>query len=204
MKRAVIFAGAPVVSWEQPTVPEADFYICADAGVRLAQAVGITPDWIVGDFDSLGEVPEEPGVEVYPMTKDDTDIILAARYALSQGCEELIFYGALGGRLDHTVANLQMLRMLAGAGAQGILVDAKHWVTLQRGGTVRYPRHDGYFSLFSMTEFCEDVTLDGVAYPMEHGVLSGAFPLGVSNEIIAEEAVVTVGKGDLLVIFSRD
>lgn len=204
MKRAVIFGGASVIPSEQPVVPEADCYICADAGVRLAQALGMTPDWIVGDFDSLGEIPERSDVAVYPAEKDDTDLILAAKYALSKDCTELIFYGALGGRLDHTIANLQMLRMLADAGARGILVDDRHWVTLQRGGKVRYPRREGYFSLFSLTETCEDVTLEGVAYPLVHGTLSGTFPLGVSNEIIAEEAVVTVGKGDLLVVFARD
>lgn len=122
-----------------------------------------------------------------------------------QGLPRLVFYGALGGRLDHTVANLQMLRFLADHGAQGVLVDHAHWVTLQRGGTAVYPRRDGmYFSLFAMTEQCEDVTLEGVAYPLCHGKFSNAFPLGVSNEILAENAVVTVGRGDLLVVYARD
>lgn len=61
-----------------------------------------------------------------------------------------------------------------------------------------------YFSLFAMTEQCEDVTLEGVAYPLCHGTFSNAFPLGVSNEILAETAVVTVGRGDLLVMYARD
>lgn len=205
MSCAVIFAGAPVNPSVQPAVPEAAYYLCADAGVRLAQAFHIQPDWIVGDFDSLGSVPSGENVTVYPPEKDDTDIVLAAKYALSKGCDTLVFYGALGGRLDHTVANLQLLRLLADYGAQGILVDEAHWVTLQRNGTHRYPRRDGmYFSLFSLTERCEDVTLEGVAYPLSHGSLSASFPLGVSNEIVAEEAVVTVGKGDLLVIYARD
>lgn len=98
-----------------------------------------------------------------------------------------------------------MLRFLADHGAQGVLVDHAHWVTLQRGGTAVYPRRDGmYFSLFAMTEQCEDVTLEGVAYPLCHGKFSNAFPLGVSNEILAENAVVTVGRGDLLVVYARD
>lgn len=205
MKQAVIFAGASVQPEQQPPVPAADIYVCADAGVKLAQALGVVPDWIVGDFDSLGSVPEGENVEPFSPMKDDTDILLAAKYALSKGCRRLVFYGALGGRLDHTVANLQMLRFLADHGAQGVLVDHAHWVTLQRGGTAVYPRRDGmYFSLFAMTEQCEDVTLEGVAYPLCHGKFSNAFPLGVSNEILAENAVVTVGRGDLLVVYARD
>ena len=196
MKQAVIFAGAPVQPELQPPVPQADLYLCADAGVRLAQALGIVPDRIMGDFDSLGDVPAGENVEAFSPEKDDTDILLAAKYALSAGCSRLIFYGALGGRLDHMVANLQMLRFLADRNAQGILVDYAHWITLQRGGTASYPRREGmYFSLFAMTERCEDVMLEGVAYPLCHGVFSNAFPLGVSNEILAETAKVTVGKG---------
>ena len=207
MKRAVIFGGAPVDPAVQPPVPAADLMLCADAGLRLAKAMQIVPDQVAGDFDSLGYVPKEEGagVAVHPARKDETDLILSAEYALAHGCTELWLYGALGGRLDHTMANFQMLRLLADRGAKGILVDEKHWITLQRGGTAFYPRREGmYFSLFSLSERCEDVTLEGVAYPMCHGSFSGSFPLGVSNEILAEKAAVTVGKGDLLVIYARD
>lgn len=202
---AVIFGGAPVILDQQPPVPKADWYLCADAGVRLAEAMGITPHRMIGDFDSLGQVPEGEYVTVYSPEKDDTDLMLAAKFAMAQGCDTLWFYGALGGRLDHTVANLQMLRFLAAHRVQGILVDENHWVTLQWDGTVRYPKRTyPYFSLFSMTETCEDVTLRGTAYPLEHGRLCGTFPLGVSNQILEEEAVVTVGSGELLVIYARD
>ena len=81
MKQAVIFAGAPVQPEQQPPVPAADLYVCADAGVKLAQALGVVPDWIVGDFDSLGSVPEGENVEPFSPMKDDTDILLAAKYA---------------------------------------------------------------------------------------------------------------------------
>lgn len=202
---AVIFAGSPVDPYGQPEVPKAACYICADAGVALARALGVHPHWSVGDFDSLGSVPSGENVTVYPSEKDDTDIMLAAKYAMRRGFKTLLFYGALGGRLDHTVANLQLLRFLADHHVQGILVDEKHWITLQRGGTVRYPKRDfSFFSLLSLSEFCKDVTLEGVAYPLRHGTFSGKFPLGVSNAIIGKEAVVTVGEGDLLIIYAKD
>ena len=174
---------------------------------RSTGTAGVTAAGAAGRLVSLCRCRRAAGenVEAFSPEKDDTDILLAAKYALSAGCSRLIFYGALGGRLDHMVANLQMLRFLADRNAQGILVDHAHWITLQRGGTASYPRREGmYFSLFAMTERCEDVTLEGVAYPLCHGVFSNAFPLGVSNEILAETAKVTVGKGDLLVMYAKD
>ncbi len=205
MKLAVIFSGAPVDASLQPPVPKADYYICADAGVSLAHELGIVPDWIVGDFDSLGYVPTGEHVMAYATEKDDTDTALAIRYALSKGCQTILCYGALGGRLDHTFANLQMLRMLSRQGVQGILVDATHWISVQNPGTVRYERKDGYyFSLFSLTEQCTGVTLMGVKYPLNDAILYDTDPLGVSNEIIADVATVTITTGELLVIYAKD
>ena len=153
MKQAVIFAGAPVQPELQPPVPQADLYLCADAGVRLAQALGIVPDRIMGDFDSLGNVPAGENVEAFSPEKDDTDILLAAKYALSAGCSRLIFYGALGGRLDHMVANLQMLRFsgrperTGHTGRPCPLDHAAAWrngIVSQTGGHVLFPVcHDG-------------------------------------------------------------
>ena len=204
MKRAVVFSAAPINAALQPDVPEADCYICADGGIKLANSLGISPDWIVGDFDSLGYMPEGENVDSYTAEKDDTDTGLAAQYALSIGCTEIIFYGALGGRLDHTIANFQTLRMLARHHVRGIFVDEKHWITLQQAGTVRYPKREGYFSLFAMTEQCTGVTLEGVKYPLQNGILKNTFPLGVSNQIIADFAIVTIADGELLVIYARD
>lgn len=204
VKRAVIFSGAPVSLPLQPPVPDAQLYICADAGLQLAQSLQIEPDWIVGDFDSLGAVPTGNNVMAVSPNKDDTDTILAAKYALSHDCTELIFYGALGGRLDHTIANIQMLRMIHTAGGQGVLVDAHHWVTLHYPGSIQYQKYGTYFSVFAMTPQCEGVTLEGVQYPLNHGILHNDFPLGVSNQVLGDQVTVTLEKGELLLIFSSD
>ncbi len=206
MKTALIFGGAPCRGEKQPVPPEADLVICADAGLRLAAAMGIQPDAAVGDFDTLGMIPTGVAVELFPPEKDDTDMMLAVKYGLAQGCDRFVIYGGLGGRLDHFMANLQMLSFLAERGAQGVLVDENHWMTLQSGGTtVCYPRREGMvFSLFAIHRACEGVTIRGVKYPLENGVLTAAFPLGVSNSITAQQAEVTVEKGDLLVMYARD
>ena len=191
MKRAVIFGGAPVSIADLPAeLPPYALCVCADAGLRAAQQLGIPPDFVVGDFDSLGSVPAEGNVVTYPAEKDDTDLLLAARY---------------------TIANLQMLRLLADADTAGILIDAGHRVTLQRGGmwnsrqVYRKPQTGKwYLSLFAMTPVCEGITSAGVAYPLDHGTLRASYPLGVSNEILGEQAEISVEKGDLLVVQAKN
>ncbi len=206
MKTALIFGGAACVPEKQPVLPAADLIICADAGLRLAAAMGVQPDWVVGDFDSLGEIPSDVPAELFPSEKDDTDMLLAVKYGLAQGCDRFVIYGALGGRIDHMIANLQTLSFLAKHGAQGILTDENHWITLQIGGTTAiYPKRAGmYFSLFAMSRNCEGVTVQGVKYPLHRALLTADFPLGVSNEITDMQAEVTVENGELLVVYAGD
>ncbi len=207
IKRAVVFCGAPVTASNQPPVPTDALYICADGGLLLAESCGVVPDILLGDFDSLHDIPTGKSCTVlqYPPEKDDTDAMLAAKIALENGCNDIVFYGALGGRLDHTFANLQMLYWLCRRGISAKLVDEKHIVQMQHNTTCHYPKRDGYyFSIFSFSETCTGVTLSSVKYPLQDGVLSSDFPLGVSNEIVAEKAIVAVENGTLLVLYARD
>ena len=98
-----------------------DYVIAADGGYRSLKDRGIEPDFVMGDFDSLGYRPDHPNVETHPVMKDDTDLGLAVRWALAHGYRRLVMAGALGGRLDQTIASLQTLRGLTDAGAQGWL-----------------------------------------------------------------------------------
>ena len=120
MKTCVIFCAAEFDKLERPIGAE-DFVIAADGGLRHTRKLGLTPDVIIGDFDSLGFVPE--GANVFPVEKDDTDAMLAVRRGFSQGCREFLLYGGLDGpRLDHTVANFQTLQFVADRGGIGYLV----------------------------------------------------------------------------------
>ena len=96
--------------------------IAADGGLRHLEAQGLTADLIVGDFDSLGRVPEGDNILRHPVEKDDTDMLLAVRTGLDRGYRVFVLYGGLGGRLDHTYANLQVLNFLASRGASGGLL----------------------------------------------------------------------------------
>lgn len=177
--------------------------IAADRGLDYALAAGITPDIAVGDFDSAeSSVPS--GVECVSVSpiKDDTDTILAANTAIEHGCDELRFFCALGGRLDHTFANIQMLYDLINRGIHGKLYGDNECAYLLRNETVEIPRYDGYLSVFSYGESAV-VSESGVKYPIDRYLIKNSFPLGVSNEITAPAAIITAHEGMVIIIEVR-
>ena len=202
MGRFLIFCAAGFDGLLEP-VKEDDFLLAADGGLRHLQSLGLTPDEILGDFDSLGYVPENSSR--FPVEKDDTDSMLAIRRGLELGYREFWLYGSLDGpRLDHTVANFQTLLYLAEHGARGTLAGLRQKVTLLRNGALRFPAGmRGNLSVFAMAGDAEGVTLRGLYYPLENGSLTPAFPLGVSNHFTGDEAKITVEKGNLLIIWDK-
>ena len=205
MKRhALIFAGGPEAGLPCLPLPEDALVLCADSGLHLAERMGIQPDLVLGDFDSLGAVPEQYPHLTVPVEKDDTDTLLACRTALARGCREITVAGAFGGRLDHVLANLQTLEFLHMHGASGRLVGADDFAALLPPGTHSLPRMTGFsLSVFSWTARCTGVCETGVYYPLENAVLTRDFPLGVSNRITSETAEISLQSGLLLVIGSR-
>jgi len=202
MGRCLIFCAAGFSGLLDPVAPD-EYIIAADGGLTHTQKLGVAPNDILGDFDSLGYIPEDS--RVFPVEKDDTDAMLAVRRGLQLGFREFILYGSLDGpRLDHTVANFQTLQFLADRGAAGYLAGADTLVTVVKDGTLLFPAGcRGTVSLFCMGPDAHGVTLRGLYYPLEKGTLTSGFPLGVSNHFTEAEAVITVENGSLLVIWDR-
>ena len=202
MKKCIVFCAAGFHGLAAP-IEKDDTVIAADGGLRHVQSLGVTPDVILGDFDSLGYVPE--GANVFPVEKDDTDAMLAARRGLALGCREFYFYGSLDGkRLDHTVANFQTLQFLADNDAEGYLVGTDYMVTVLKNGSVSFGADaEGILSVFCMGADAEGVTLEGLQYPLRDGCLSAGFPLGVSNHFIGSAARISVKHGSLLLLWDR-
>ena len=202
MGKCIIFCAAGFEDLVQPIEKE-DFVIAADGGLVHTKALGILPNEILGDFDSLGHVPE--GANVFPVEKDDTDAMLAVRRGLSLGYREFVLYGSLDGpRLDHTVANFQTLQYLADHGAVGYLAGTGYLVTVVKHGSISFPASaEGTISVFCMGRDAEGVTLKGLYYPLENGTLSAGFPLGVSNHFTGIPSEITVKNGSLLVLWDR-
>lgn len=182
----------------------ADYVIACDKGWQYAERLGLRPDWIVGDFDSSPLPEMDAAVTRVPTRKDDTDTMLAARRALELGYRDVAVVCAFGGRLDHTLANLQTAAFLVAHGARTRLVGADTDALAFTGGTERVPRRDGYsLSVFALSDRCTGVTLRGTKYECENETLTNAFPLGVSNVWDASEAEIAVESGILLVLQSR-
>ena len=202
MGKCLIFCAAEFDMLAAP-IGEGDFLLAADGGLRHLQKLNLSPHGIIGDFDSLGYTPS--GAEVFPVEKDDTDAMLAARKGLELGYGEFVFYGSLDGkRLDHTIANFQTLQFLADHGASGYLVGKDYLVTVIHEETLKFPaRSEGILSLFCLGPDAEGVTLENLHYPLTNGNLTSGFPLGVSNHFIGKPARITVEKGSLLALWDR-
>ena len=202
MGKFVIFCAAEFDKLLEPVGP-ADYLLAADGGLRYLNQLNLKPQGILGDFDSLGYTPE--GAEVFPVEKDDTDAMLAARKGLELGYREFLFYGALDGpRLDHTVANFQTLQFLADHGAVGYLVGREYLVTVVKNETVTFSeKAEGIISLFCLGADAKGISIRGLHYELEDGTLTPGFPLGVSNHFTGKAAVVEVKDGSLLAMWDR-
>ena len=192
---------------ERPT--KDDLVIAADSGLENARTLGIKVSTVVGDYDSLGHAPDvNAGVEVVtvPTEKDVTDTQLAVEYALQKGAREITILGGLGGRLDHTLANISILEDLLTKGVRATIADGQNRVRLLHNDSTILPRSPyKYLSLLSLDPISKGVEIEGVKYPLKkarlHRTLGG---FGVSNEITGNCCLVAVRKGTLLLVESRD
>ena len=179
-----------------------DYVIAADRGYDSLMAYGVTPDLVVGDFDSLGHTPSHPNVIQLPCAKDDTDMVFALRKGLCLGYRRFVLLGGVGGRLEHTLGNLQILDWLTTQGAQGFLAGEKTVATALRSGSLTFPASmSGYLSIFCNSGEARGVTLSGLKFPLEDALLTSSFPVGVSNEFLGQVAQVTVRDGSLLLLW---
>jgi thiamine pyrophosphokinase len=203
MAKCIIFCAGGFTELAAP-VQKDDYMIAADGGLRHLEAIGLVPNAILGDFDSLGYTPEN--ATVFPVEKDDTDAMLAVRQALSMGFSEIHLYGGLDGkRLDHTIANLQTLQFLADHNAVGYLIGNHYIATVVKNGFLSFPESaSGIVSVFCMGQDAQGVTLTGLKYELTNGTLTAGFPLGVSNHFTGKSATVSVKCGTLLVLYDRE
>ncbi|MCX7658425.1 MAG: thiamine diphosphokinase [Oscillospiraceae bacterium] len=206
MKRCLIFAGADIPDYSFLKIDKDDYVICADGGYFHTQRLGLLPDVVIGDFDTFsGEVPEKCEVIRYPKEKDDTDTMLAVKLALERGFLDIKIFGAIGGRFDHTFANIQTIFYAKRMGADASLHSHKESIYVLENESHLFEKQNGNFlSLFSYSEKSFGVSVSGVKYPLFEATLENSFPLGISNEIIENFADVEVKNGVLLVIYSKD
>ncbi|MCD8311672.1 MAG: thiamine diphosphokinase [Firmicutes bacterium] len=198
-KRCFIFGAGEFETLREKPVA-GDIVIAADGGQALCEALGVEPTLVIGDFDSSPEPMYETDVIILPVVKDDTDMIYSIKHGLSEGCREFHIYGGTGGRLDHTVANLQSLLYIANRGARGCLYGADTAATVIKDGTFTF-KSAGMVSVFAFGGSADGVTIRGGQYEVEGISLTPEFPLGVSNHSTGNPVTVTVERGALLVMW---
>lgn len=179
-----------------------DYVIAADGGFATCDTCGIHMNLVLGDFDSLGFVPVHPNLIRLASEKDDTDMFYAIKQGLSLGYRTFEIYGGTGGRPDHTMANYQCLSYLASQGACGILCSPGYRITAIHNDTLKLPAYEkGIISVFTLSDKAEGVGESGVKYKLSGANLTSSNPLGISNEFIGEQPVISVEKGTLLVMW---
>lgn len=182
---------------------EDSLIIAADGG--LTKLGDMSPDIIVGDFDSLGFAPKGDNVIALPVKKDLTDMQYAVELGIEKGYETFVLYGGTGGRPDHTFANYALLCSLSERGLTGYLIGDGYVVTAVQNSSIKLPNHqDGTVSVFSADKCAKGVTIKGLEYTLNDAELYFNNPLGVSNSFIGLENEIAVKDGTLLVMWEEN
>ena len=202
-KRCVIVSGGDFSPISD--IRNEDFVIACDRGYVYCEQLGIRPDLIISDFDSYeGPLDSSVPLNSFSSIKDDTDTMLAVRYAVEHGFRELLLCCALGGRLDHMIANLQSLVFAQKHGIYAVLRSEDTEIHTLQASSLQISRRAGWsLSVFAADGPCRGVCITGAKYSLQDGELIPSFPLGVSNQWASETAEISVREGILLIVLSR-
>ncbi len=201
-KKCAIFAAGEYDLKEKPDLTNT-LILAADAGVKHLKKIGVKPHVVIGDFDSNKKIPTNYETIVHPVIKDDTDTMLCVKYALERGCEVICLYGCLGGSFDHSIANLQTLSYIAEHGAVGYIISNDTSVVAIKNSSLFFSEK-GRFSVFSMCGIAEGVKIRGSKYDCDKLNLTPTFPLGVSNEFLADFTEISVENGIIHVFWAQN
>ena len=203
----VLFAGGRVTDYDSAkiAVESADVVVCADSGVLHAEKIGVVPDFWIGDLDSVDAKHNCSKFVKLPTEKDDTDTMSAARLLVREGVTSVRMFGCTGSRLDHTFANLFVLKFLLDNGVTATIEDENNKIFLLSKGAHKIENEGNKF--LSLLPFCCEVkglSIKGVKYQLSDFDLKDNFPIGVSNQITDDFCEINIKMGTLAVFLSKD
>lgn len=203
--RAVIISGGKITNYEyvKAQIKASDMIICADSGYNHAVKMGIAPDIVIGDFDSIGEMPSDVTCLQYPSRKDLTDTEIAMEYARSKGFKEFVILAATGGRLDHSLTNILLLKSTLEHNEKAVLIDEHSKIRITNSCLQMQEPPGSIVSLVPITD-CRGVFTKNLEYPLHDAEMYVGKGLGVSNIMVAGDAEVSVSVGIMLVIVAQD
>lgn len=209
---AVIVCSGSVIdySFHQKYFKNPGLVICVDGGAKHIRKLGLIPDVLIGDLDSITKEDfqylSQLNVKVvkYPREKDMTDTEIAVNFALESGCTEIIIMGGIGTRLDHSLGNILLMRKLLDKGINCVIVNEHNEITLVKD-KISILREEGFkLSLLPLTDIVEGIKTKGLYYELDYEDLEIGSTRGISNEFNADEAEISIRSGILMVIKSRD
>lgn len=190
---------------------QGDLCIAADRGLEYLLEIGVIPNLIIGDMDSVKpeiltqqlEHSDKISIRQLPVEKDDTDMLAAIKEGLIRGYKIFELYGALGGRIDHTIANIQCLLYLLNHGARGILIGKDTNILLIRNEKITFTAQEHkagkLLSIFAYGQDAIGVTENGLKYSLQDAIVKQEFPIGISNQFTGTDAMIQVKEGMLLI-----
>lgn len=205
MKHACLIISGGEFDPYLPSADEYDYVIACDKGYEYACALGLVPDIVIGDMDSVScSIPKDVKTILLPKEKDDTDTSCAIKHAISLGYTDISVLCAMGGRPDHAFANIQALCGAAALNTRARMVSSDAVIHALCSSSITLKRKEGWnFSVFSASDCCRGVVITGAYYPLDGAELYNTFPKGQSNEWAAEEAMISCGSGFLIVMETK-
>lgn len=204
-KKCAIISAGDMNFCDKEQILSSNLIIACDGGYDNCKRFGIMPNLLIGDFDSIqSTIPEEIEKIKLNCEKDDTDTISAIRLAIAKKCDEITLYGALGGRLDHTYANIEALLFINENKCKGKIIGDNEEIFLIENEKISLtPQKDKTISIFCPDKNAIGVTLENMKYKLDNYTLQNSFPIGISNEFTDKTAQITVENGRLLIFLIK-
>lgn len=206
MRRCVIIGGADIGNYDfiRERISTDDYFIFCDSGLKHQEKLGVTPNLIIGDFDSYEKPQVEIETIVLPCEKDDTDTVFAVKEAVNRGFDDFLLIGAVGGRLDHTLCNVSILLKLYSIGKTAVIIDDYSDMQIVGRKTAFVDDSYAFFSLVNITGNAKGITVRNAKYPLKNAEITCDYQYGVSNEPLKGKITeITVKDGELLLIKDR-
>lgn len=211
-KTALIISNGDIIdySYLKTYLSGDEFVICADGGARHAKGLGVVPDLFLGDFDSVTKAQfekiQESTTEImsFPPEKDFTDTELALEEAVKRGYQKIVFLAVTGTRLDHSLANIYMLKKAMDLGSEAVIINEHNEIYLTKENIKLLRKPDYKLSILPIDGEAKGVYTENLYYPLVNATIRTGPAVGISNEFTEEWAGVRVREGLLLVMLTRD
>lgn len=191
-------------------IKEHDFIICADGGIKHIYGIDINIDAIIGDLDSIDEYfhkyvyEKKISIIKFPIEKDETDTELAVDYLIENGCSHITLVGVIGSRMDHSFANIMLLKKMDMNDIKGKIIDGNNTIFFSDGYMKLKKKENHYVSIIPISNSGITVSLKGFYYPLENSHIEYGTTLGISNKIVEDLGEIIITKGEALIFESKD